>query len=79
MDFDSLKNMFEMHIKECDGRDARNSKSFDEIKSMFKGIWDAQDKTSEKLTNLQIKFGVGIVTLILIGKALDYYIAWFHK
>lgn len=79
MDFDTLKQMFDMHIKECDGRDAKNVKTFDEIKGMFKGIWDAQDSMSQKVTNLQIRLAWMLGGLIAAGKVLDYFIQWYHK
>ena len=43
MEMETLKSMFEMHIRECDGRDARNEKARDEVRNMFKGIWDTLD------------------------------------
>lgn len=76
MDFEALKQMFEMHIKECDGRDLRNAKSFDEIKGMFKGIWDAQDKMGDKVANLQIRAAIALGGLIVVGKALDYFLGY---
>lgn len=79
MDFDSLKQMFDMHIKECDSRDERNSLAITEIKGMFKGIWDAQDDMREKVTNIQVRMALALGGLIVVGKALDYFIAWVHK
>jgi len=74
MDMDSLKQMFDMHIKECDARDTRNVKSIDEFKGMVKGIWDSQDEMRESITKLQIRIAQGLTALILFGKAVDYYL-----
>jgi len=79
MDTDSLKEMFEMHIKECDGRDVRNSAAVTEIKSMFKGIWDAQDDMRKMVTNMQIRASIALGGLIVGGKVLDYFLEWVHK
>ena len=41
---ETLSAIITAHIRECDARDLRTSKAFDEIKSYFKGIWDTIDK-----------------------------------
>lgn len=78
METESLHQIIEMHIKECDGRDARNASNFSEIKGMFKGIWDAQDKMQDAVAKLQVRGGLALGGIIVIGKLLDYYIE-FHK
>lgn len=79
IDNEALKQMFNMHIKECDGRDERNSKAIDEIKGMFKGIWDAQDEMRRTVTNMQIRAALFLGGLIVLGKAFDYIFMWVHK
>jgi len=91
MDIDALKQLFDMHIKECDQRDVRNTKSFDSITGMVKGIWDAMDKNrdtdkSDKdamkkdITNLQIRLALGLGGLIMVSKAVDWALTYFgHK
>lgn len=79
MDMDSLKQMFEMHIKECDKRDERNIKTNDRIETLFKGIWDAHDEMKQTVTNLQMRIAMGIGALIVIGKGIDYYFLTIHK
>jgi hypothetical protein len=79
MDMDSLQKIIEMHIKECDNRDERNVKSIDKIETMFKGIWDAHDEMRKVVTNLQIRAGLALGGLIVIGKFVDYYLALGHK
>ena len=81
MDADSLQAMFEMHIKECDGRDARNTAAINKMEGMFKGIWDAQDKMSDEhknvtnslradITTLQIRAALALGGLIVVGIGL---------
>lgn len=73
MDSDALFKMFEMHIKECDGRDNRNVSATNEIKNMIKGLWDAHDDMRRTVTSLQIKLAVGIGMFVAAGKILDYF------
>ncbi len=90
MDQELLTKLFDMHIKECDGRDQRNTKSIEEIKGMFKGIWDAQDQMRDDntrennemrrdITNLQVRFALALGGLIVIGKLIDYLLPMVHR
>lgn len=80
MDFDILKSMFDMHIKECDQRDLRNAKSYEETKQMVKGLWDTMDATREKVVTLQVRIAYGLGALIVLSKIVEYGVSFLgHK
>ena len=72
MDIDSLKQMFDMHIKECDQRDERNSNAIVEMKDLVKGVWDSQDKMQESITKLYIRGAMILGGLIVLGRIMDW-------
>ena len=72
MDMDSLKQMFDMHIKECDNRDERNVKTFEKMENLVKGVWDAQDKMQESIGRLYVRGSMIIGGLIVVSRALDW-------
>ncbi len=77
MDIESLRDMFNMHIKECDDRDQRNAEAVKDIKSMFKGIWDAQDKMRDGIVALQIKIATFLGGFMVVIKIIEMYVE--HK
>lgn len=89
MDMDTLKQMFDMHIRECEGRDTRATANFTEIKNMFKGIWDTMDKNrdddktekavlADRMRNLEVRGALFFGGLIALSKAFDW-IFMLHK
>lgn len=91
VDFDSLKQLFDMHIKECDARDVRNAKSFESMTSMVKGIWDTMDNNKEAdskeraamkndITNINLRIAYALGGLVVILWLLDHAVTFLgHK
>lgn len=79
MEIETLNAIISAHIRECDGRDVRNADAIKEVKEMFKGIWDAQNKMRKDVTALYIKGAMGLGGIMVIGKLLDYFMEWHSK
>lgn len=66
---DTLERMFNMHIRECDARDASNNRAIEKIETAVENI-------QNQVVSLQIKLGSGFAFIMVLSKILDYYLAY---